>query len=145
MKEETTMTEAIKLDSFDHVGLVVRNREATIKSWADKMGVGPWRMTDAGQGPVALAHARVVGTLFELIEPVEGRKSLWADFLEAHGEGLHHIATRVTDVDGTAAKMVEQGGKILTSIPGGWMAYVEIGGPGSIINELLSVKIPVQD
>jgi len=145
MKEEATMTEAIKLDSFDHVGLVVKSREATMKSWGDKLGAGPWRLTEAGQGPVALAHARVAGTLFELIEPVEGKKSLWHDFLEKNGEGLHHISVRVTDVDATAAKMVEKGGKILTSIPGGWMAYVEIGGPGSVITELLSVKIPVRD
>jgi len=139
------MESGVKLDSFDHVGLVVKSREDTIKSWEGKMGVGPWRLTEAGQGPVSLAHARVAGTLFELIEPVEGKTSLWHDFLNTRGEGLHHIATRVTDVDDTAAKMVAQGGKILTSIPGGWMAYVEIGGPGSIINELLNVKIPQQD
>jgi 4-hydroxyphenylpyruvate dioxygenase-like putative hemolysin len=139
------MADAVKLEAFDHVGLVVKSRAATIKSWGEKMGVGPWRLTEANQGPVALAHARVAGTLFELIEPADGKKSLWHDFLNSRGEGLHHIATRVSDVDGTAAKMVAQGGKILTSIPGGWMAYVEIGGPGSVINELLSTKIPVRD
>lgn len=37
------MTDAVELESFDHVGLVVKSREATIKSWADKMGVGPWK------------------------------------------------------------------------------------------------------
>ena len=80
------MTDGVKLEAFDHVGLVVKSRAATIKSWSDKMGVGPWRLTEAGQGPVALAHARVAGTLFELIEPVEGKVSL-ARFLEYTGRG----------------------------------------------------------
>ncbi len=118
------MADAVKLEAFDHVGLVVKSRAATMKSWSEKMGVGPGRLTEAGQGPVGLAHARVAGALFELIEPVEEKKSLWHDFLNTRGEGLHHVSTRVTDVDATAAKMVAQGGKILTSIPGGWMAYV---------------------
>jgi len=139
------MTEGVKLDSFDHVGVVVKSREATIKSYGGKLGVGPWRMTEAGQGVVALAHARIAGTLFELLEPVVGKKSLWGDFLNSHGEGLHHIAVKVADVDATVATMVAQGGKVMTSIPGGWMAYVEMGGPGSLIVELLSTKIPQRD
>lgn len=139
------MTDGVKLDQFDHVGVVVKSREAAIKAWAGNLGVGPWRMTEAGKGPVALAHARVGGTLFELLEPTPGVPSLWADHLNTSGEGLHHIAVKVADVDATVATMVAQGGKVLTSIPGGWMAYVQLGGPGSVITELLNSKIPQKD
>ena len=54
----------------------------------------------------------------------------------------HHISHNVTDVNAAAKALVEGGGKIVTynghpiANPG-VMAYVEIGGPGSVILELL--------
>ena len=122
-----------KLDSFDHIGLVVKDRDAAAESWSSLLGIGPWRMTEGSV--VKLAHASLGPVQFELIEPV-AEKSLWADFLNTHGEGLHHICARVGDVDAAVAKLVAEGGKVMISIPGA-MAYVDIGGPGSVILELL--------
>jgi hypothetical protein len=42
----------------------------------------------------------------------------------------------VDDVDAAAAKLVAEGGEIMVSTPG-IFAYVDIGGPGSVILELL--------
>jgi len=124
----------LTLDSFDHDGVVVKDAEATAKSWESKLGIGPWRFS--GGGPLKLAHAKVNTVMYELLEPVEGHKSLWADFLAEHGEGLHHICHKVADVDDAVAKLVEDGGTKMIHMPGA-MAYVQIGGPGSIIIELL--------
>lgn len=125
----------ITLDSFDHIGLVVKDVKAASESWSSKLGIGNWRFSDGGN-ILKLAHVQIGPVQYELIAPVEGKKSLWADFLEARGEGLHHLCHRVADVDEAAAKLVEDGGKVLVSYPKVF-AYVEIGGPGSVILELL--------
>ena len=72
---------------------------------------------------------------FQLIEPV-AEKTLWADFLNTQGEGLHHICGRVDDVDAAVAKLVAEGGEVMVSTPDAF-AYVNIGGPGSVILELV--------
>lgn len=127
------MASGVKLDSYDHIGLVVKDCEATSKSWSSLLGIGPWTVRDVGI--LKLAHASLGPVQFELIEPLE-EKSLWADFLNTHGEGLHHICCRVDDVDAAAAKLVAEGGEIMVSTPSVF-AYVDIGGPGSVILELL--------
>jgi hypothetical protein len=89
-----------------------------------------------------LANGKIGEIEYELIQPVEGVDSLWAAFLRENGEGIHHVCHNVADVDVAAAALVEDGGKIIEyggapiRIPG-LMAYVEIGGPASIILELL--------
>jgi len=104
-----------------------------MKSWTDKMGAEQWTTRDS---PVLkMAWCRLGDTMFELLQPTED-KSLWAKFLNTNGEGLHHICCRVPDIGAACDSLVAQGGKILISTPGVF-AYVELGGPGSVIIELL--------
>ncbi|MEE8398435.1 MAG: VOC family protein [Desulfobacterales bacterium] len=130
------MGSLVTLDSFDHTGVVVKDAEATAESWTQKLGAGPWRFTDAGA--LKLAHAQVGGIQYELLEPLEDQ-SLWAKFLAAQGEGLHHICHMVADVDDAVEKLKADGGTVMIAIPKA-MAYVEIGGPGSVIIELLKTR-----
>lgn len=131
------MESTVTLDTFDHIGVVVKDAKATSESWSAKLGITDWKFTDAGI--LKLAHAKIGPVQYELLEPVEGHESLWADFLESRGEGLHHICHTVADVDEAAAKLVEDGGNIMISNPKVF-AYVEIGGPGSVILELLKTR-----
>ena len=137
------MAGLITADSYNHTGIVVKNAEATAESYSKKLGAVDWKFTDAGA--LKLAHGNVGEIQYELLEPKEGQDSLWAAFLAENGEGLHHISHNVADVDAAAAKLVEDGGKIIVygghpvAIPK-WMAYVEIGGPASIILELLKTR-----
>jgi len=128
------MGSIVTLDTFDHVGIVVKDAKATADSWASKLGIADWRFTDGGV--LKLAHARIGTAQYELLEPAEGQKSLWGDFLADRGEGLHHICHTVADVDEAVAKLVEDGGNVMISTPKVF-AYVEIGGPGSVILEIL--------
>ncbi|MCA9907709.1 MAG: VOC family protein, partial [Anaerolineae bacterium] len=43
---------------------------------------------------------------FEIIEPISG-PSAWKDFLDAHGNGIHHIAFRVQDSDKVAESFAQ--------------------------------------
>jgi len=143
------MASKVTLDAFDHVGLVVKDVKAASESWSSKIGISDWKFTDYPQ--VKLAHGRMGPLQYELIEPVAGQKSLWAAFLEERGEGLHHVSYTVRDVDDAVAKLIEDGGRVMTDPSGRpiaigsnpmYMAYMEIGGPGSIILELLKTREP---
>ena len=127
------------MDSFDHVGVVVKDAKATAESWSAKLGITDWKFTDAKI--LTLAHARSGAAQYELLAPVEGKESLWADFLRKHGEGLHHICHRVPDVEEAVEKLVADGGWHMTA-PSKHFAYVQIGGPGSVILEILPTPKP---
>jgi methylmalonyl-CoA/ethylmalonyl-CoA epimerase len=95
------------------IGAVVRDLQAAMSAYYDTLGWGPWSIYEltppihhdtAVRGePVAysmkIAIAKVGGVDFELIEPLEG-PSPYREFLDEHGEGLHHVLIRQVDEDG---------------------------------------------
>jgi methylmalonyl-CoA/ethylmalonyl-CoA epimerase len=105
-----------------HVAIVVRNLEETMRRYWEVLGIGPWEICDAkppvlhGQyydGKPAdftyrLAFARVGSTSLELVQPLSGRSS-YSDFLEKHGEGLHHIGFAVASTQDTTRALNQAG------------------------------------
>jgi methylmalonyl-CoA/ethylmalonyl-CoA epimerase len=95
------------------VGFIVRDIEKTKKKFAEFFGVEPPAHFDGGKYEVTqttvmgkpapyancfLAFFDAGGVQVELIQP-NGVKSTWQDFLDEHGEGIHHIAFIVKGTD----------------------------------------------
>ena len=74
----------------------------------------------------------------ELIEPVSG-PSAWRDFLESNGQGIHHIAFQVRDMDEQIAVFEGKGLSLLQQgrFPGGCYAYLDTAVELGAILELL--------
>jgi len=132
----------LQLTVVNQIGIVVRDADAVIKSWESLFGIGPWEIremrgkgTDGQPVRVKLAFASLGGVSLELIQPVEGR-IFHHEFLEAHGEGLHHLGFHVDDVDAEADNLVRQGASVLSNLPGRY-AYLGTGGPGGVIFEVI--------
>jgi len=140
------MEDGIEVGRFDHFGLVVKDINDSIKSCTTQLGIGPWG--EVFDGDEVWCVKGVVGpVVYELVQPKEGVPSLWADFLNTQGEGLHHICYRVDSVDDTVDKIVAQGGEIYFKntdewFDGSYMAYVKTGEPCSVVLELLLTVLP---
>jgi catechol 2,3-dioxygenase-like lactoylglutathione lyase family enzyme len=50
------------------------------------------------------------GVTFELLQPLDG-ESPWKDFMEKHGEGVHHIGFNVADATEARMFLESKGGK----------------------------------
>jgi methylmalonyl-CoA/ethylmalonyl-CoA epimerase len=131
----------LELKSVDHIGIVVRDCDKVIESWSALFGMGPWTFREMGGGSVKLrVAAGYLGSIrIDLIQPVAG-KVLHSEYLEEHGEGLHHLGFYVDDVDAAAASLVKMGSKILINNPGNYV-YLDTGGPGGVIFELMSERL----
>ncbi|MCP5149123.1 MAG: VOC family protein [Ectothiorhodospiraceae bacterium] len=92
------------ITGVQQVALVVRDLDAALVQYTERLGIGPWWVKV--YAPPELTNMRVRGvetpysmklaiawtgdTMWELIEPLDG-PSIYKEFLEAHGEGLHHL------------------------------------------------------
>ena len=78
----------------------------------------------------------------ELIQPVDG-PTVHAEFLAAHGPGLHHVCFEVDDVDAACAAAEADGGPVLMrgSMMGGEIefAYVDGSAAGAPYVELARI------
>lgn len=122
------------------VGIIVEDIAKTSKAWADLLGVEvpPARLTDGqdvthavyrGAGTDArakLAFFNLGQVQLELIEPVGG-PSTWREFLDEHGQGIHHIAFRIKGMDGVIGRLDARGIPLVQrgDYTGGCYAYVD--------------------
>jgi hypothetical protein len=104
------------------VALVVPDLQASLQTYVERYGIGPWEIYEfnpntvdnmlASGEPVAwswrLALARVGGVMWELIEPLDDR-SIYAEFLVEHGPGVHHVGMAGTAFADTLAEFGEEG------------------------------------
>jgi methylmalonyl-CoA/ethylmalonyl-CoA epimerase len=104
------------------VGFVVHDVAATAQKYAKAFGfpVPPIIQTPGydeaqttidgapSEATAKLAFLQTGQLVIELIEPDE-KPSVWRDFLNKNGEGVHHIAFRVNDTKRTEALLAEQG------------------------------------
>jgi len=93
----------IMLKEIVHVCVVVRSVEETAKTFAEKFGIGPFTIRKKHypsskamlrgkpqEYTLKFGYAKVGPITLELVETLEG-ETLYKEYLETHGEGLHHI------------------------------------------------------
>lgn len=104
------------------VAVVVQNLDKAMKNYWELYGIGPWIVYDFNPSTVSnmiihdqradyamrLALCDVGKVQWELIEPLDD-KSIYADFLKKHGEGLHHVALGVENYDQAMAYFRDKG------------------------------------
>jgi catechol 2,3-dioxygenase-like lactoylglutathione lyase family enzyme len=130
-----------------HIGVVVKDIDKTTEFLSSMWGLGPWQVQDTSPSKdeiivgkpftLKLAFAKLGPTKFELLEPVTSG-SIWAEFLERNGEGIHHLAFDVANWDEMVSKLQEQGDKMVAG--GIWeghrWCYFDTK-PGGIVVELM--------
>ncbi|MBO3800488.1 MAG: VOC family protein [Candidatus Brockarchaeota archaeon] len=142
-----------ELTRVTQVGIIVKNIEESIKAWEKLLGMKASQIVKTeplektkmkyrgkfSEGRAKLAFFQLENITIELIEPIGG-PSTWKDFLEKHGEGIHHIAFNIKSMEAMKERLkeinvlVEQEGKFT----GGAYAYTSPNNPLGIIIELLT-------
>lgn len=134
------MQNVLGSDVVCQVAVVVEDVEKVSEAWAKLLGVEvpDWSMTDPAEkshieygGETTEARAKLaffdLGQVrLEIIEPL-GRPSTWGEFLDDHGQGLHHIAFFVEGMDEVLEELEEQGLAPVQrgDYTGGCYAYVD--------------------
>jgi methylmalonyl-CoA/ethylmalonyl-CoA epimerase len=78
---------------IDHVGVIVRDVEASAREFVDRLGMTITGMADLEDGTARLLYLEAGDTTLQLVQPL--RAGGLADYLAANGEGLHHVCFAV--------------------------------------------------
>ena len=95
------------INDIDHIGIVVRDLEKAIKL-LENLDLRVSRREDIEHLKVRVAFFEVSGNRIELISPSSEDHEL-THHIENHGEGLHHIAFQVEDINQTIKKLENMG------------------------------------
>ena len=104
---------------IDHVAIVVRDLDASLRFYRDTLGIVPSNVIDFAQEGVKIAFLPMGGpggSEIELLEPTGGETGV-ARFLDKRGEGLHHICLEVDDIEQALAELQRDGVPMLDTAP----------------------------
>ncbi|MEM2913835.1 MAG: VOC family protein [Candidatus Bathyarchaeia archaeon] len=141
-----------ELKRIVHIAIIVKNIEKARTVWADLLGVEKppivetesWESTHMmfkgapSKGRAKLSFFNFENVVLEFIQPI-GTESTWHDFLEKTGEGLHHIAFEVEDMDKMLDKFKKMGIEIEQKgdFKGGSYVYIDSKNKLGTLIELL--------
>ena len=110
------------LPSPNHIGIVVKDLDKTIEFLSSIWGLGPWVTVEDSPNKddikigekykLKVAYAKLGSVVLELFQPLEGR-SIWSQFLEDKGEGIHHLGFEVSNWDDMVLQLQKQGGRMV--------------------------------
>jgi catechol 2,3-dioxygenase-like lactoylglutathione lyase family enzyme len=134
------------------VGLIVRDIETSAGAYSQVFGMSKPKITVTDAPEIARATYKGTPTQaqaklaffdmgqvsLELIEPLGG-PSTWQEFLDAKGEGVHHIAFMVKGTDKVVARLEEKGIGVVQQghYTGGMYTYLDSAPRLGVILELL--------
>jgi methylmalonyl-CoA epimerase len=134
----------MNLKNIDHIGIAVTNMQESLSFWETSLGIEPHGTQEVPEQKLRTAFLPVGDTEIELLESTSPDSSV-AKFIEKHGEGLHHIAIRVDDIDATLAELKAKGVKLIDETPrngagGARIAFVHPRSTHGVLLELCERK-----
>ena len=101
---------------IEHIGIAVKNLESAIQYWEQIMGLKCYAIEEVIDQKVRTAFFKIGDTKIELLESTSDDGPI-AKFIEKKGEGVHHIAFAVNDIQNKLDQIKEKGIQLVDATP----------------------------
>lgn len=138
----TNGTEGVcSFQKIDHLGIAVRNLDEAIATYQGILDLEFRGTEEVVQQRVIVAKFNIDGVMIELLQPTDPESAV-ARFLEKKGEGIHHVAYRVDDIDGCLRDLKEKGIPLIDEVArigvgGSRIAFIHPKGAHGVLTELV--------
>jgi LAO/AO transport system kinase len=126
--------------TIDHLGVAVRSIDQALKFYQDQLGLHVSVRETVEHEKVNVAMLPLGEPRIELIEPSEP-DSVIGKFLDKRGEGLHHVALRVLDLNAAIERLRASGARLLNEPRAGagghLYVFVHPSSTGGVLLELI--------
>jgi methylmalonyl-CoA/ethylmalonyl-CoA epimerase len=128
-------------DRIDHVGVAVSDLDAAATLYEGTLGMPLAHRERVESQGVEAALLDVGDGHVELLEPL-GPDTAVGRFIERRGEGLHHVAYAVEDIDASLDRLRDSGVELIDDEPragirGSRVAFLHPSATGSVLTEIV--------
>jgi methylmalonyl-CoA/ethylmalonyl-CoA epimerase len=125
---------------INHIGIAVKNIETATPFYRDILGMTFEGTEEVSEQKVRVAFLTIGESRIELLEP-SSPDSPVARFLEKNGEGIHHIAYEVDDLNAALAELQNKEVRLIDKAPrrgahGASIAFIHPGASNGVLTEL---------
>jgi methylmalonyl-CoA/ethylmalonyl-CoA epimerase len=104
------------MNKIEHIGIAVKNMEASNALFESLLGKGPYKTELVLSEGVKTSFFNTGPNKIELLE-AQSEDSPIAKFIEKKGEGIHHIAFAVDDIEKEIERLKDLGFKFVQDTP----------------------------
>jgi methylmalonyl-CoA/ethylmalonyl-CoA epimerase len=131
------------LNKIYHLGYAVEDIEAASRFYRENFGAEPTEPEVVGEQGVIATMFRVGESMVELVQPTR-RDSPVGRFLERRGEGVHHVAYQVDDLETALRELRKNGVEIIDEEPrrgagGTRIAFIHPKSAFGVLTELVEL------
>ncbi len=124
----------------DHIGIAVKSIDESLKFWEETLGIHCHGVEEVAEQKVKTAFLPLGDTEVELLEGTS-EESPVSKFIAAKGEGIHHLAIRVPDLEAALEELKAKGVRLIDEKPrmgagGAKIAFVHPKASGGVLLEL---------
>ena len=107
------------MNKIEHIGIAVKNIDEANKLWSLLLNTKPYKQEVVENQGVITSFFKTGDSKIELLASAKPDSAI-ARFLEKRGEGIHHIAFDVTDIDAEIKRLEKNGFELInkTAEPG---------------------------
>jgi methylmalonyl-CoA/ethylmalonyl-CoA epimerase len=105
-----------KITRVEHIGLAVNDLSVSIENWTRILGQTPYHEEEVASEKVRTVFFQVGETKIELLGAT-APDSVIQKFIDKKGEGIHHIAMEVEDIQAEMLRLKESGYTLLQEVP----------------------------
>lgn len=102
----------MKVSHIEHIGIAVESLEEAIPFYENMLGQKCYAVEEVKDQKVKTAFFMVGQTKIELLESTDPEGPI-GKFIEKKGQGIHHIAYAVDNVDESLKELDEQGVRLI--------------------------------
>jgi len=125
---------------IDHLGIAVKSLDEALVFYRDQLGLEVSLRETVELEKVNVAMLPLGEPRIELLEPTVA-DSVIGKFLEKRGEGLHHVAIRVPDLNASVERLKAAGARLLNEPRAGagghLYVFVHPSSTGGVLLELI--------
>lgn len=101
---------------IEHIGIAVKNMDEANQLFADLFDEPHYKMESVASEGVMTSFFKVGESKIELLQATSPDSPI-AKFIEKKGEGIHHIAFEVKDIDAEILRLTNKGFKMIHEMP----------------------------
>ncbi|MEN2996175.1 MAG: methylmalonyl-CoA epimerase [Acetomicrobium sp.] len=130
----------MKTTGIDHIGIAVKSIDEALKFWEETLGIKCTGREEVAEQKVVTAFLPLGGTEIELLEPTSPESPI-SKFIESRGEGIHHLALKVEDIEAALKELKDKGIRLIDEKPrcgagGAKIAFVHPKAAGGVLLEI---------
>ncbi len=104
------------MDKIEHIGIAVRNLNESNDVYTKLLGSAPYKMEEVVSEYVKTSFFKAGPNKIELLEATH-KDSAIAKFIEKKGEGIHHVAFSVDNIEKEMRRLKDEGFILLNETP----------------------------